>query len=178
MLQVVASALSRFSSGSSESRKETGMRHLTDFQQLNASNEAQAAEKGLESKVAPRLSQSASVEDLNTIKLIIQARRKRAEHFPSAMFADPAWDILLELARAEIQQLRTTTSNLCEAAAVPATTALRWINSMIEDGALARRPDSFDRRRIYVELTYSASVSMKSYLSNFFTFGARHDSHP
>ena len=62
---------------------------------------------------------------------MIRARRLRARYFPEDLFADPAWDMLLDLLQAEIAQLRVPVSSLCIAAAVPATTALRWLKTMV-----------------------------------------------
>jgi DNA-binding MarR family transcriptional regulator len=111
-----------------------------------------------------RLSQSAATGELYLIKRIIRARGKRMDHFDSHLFADPAWDILLNLARAEIEHRRTSISDLCHAAYVPATTALRWINTMTVEGKLERQPDAFDRRRVYMTLSEQSSVAMKTYL--------------
>ena len=110
-----------------------------------------------------RLSENGTLNDLVEIKNIVQARRKRAQHF-GEIFADPAWDILLSLARAEIEQKRVTVSELGLAAVVPMTTALRWIKTLTANGAVERRPDIHDRRRVYIELSAQASKTMKSYL--------------
>ena len=56
---------------------------------------------------------------------VIRTRRLRANYFSEELFADPAWDMMLDLLQAEIAQLRVLVSSLCIAAAVPATTALR-----------------------------------------------------
>ena len=55
-------------------------------------------------------------------------------HFYESIFADPAWDMLLDLMEAEIEQPRVAVSSLCIAAAVPATTALRWLKTLTEPG--------------------------------------------
>ena len=111
-----------------------------------------------------RLSQGAAAGELYLIKRIIRDRGKRSDHFDSHLFADPAWDILLYLARAEIEHRRTSISDLCHATYVPATTALRWINTMTIEGKLERHPDVFDRRRVYMTLSDQSSVAMKTYL--------------
>ena len=54
----------------------------------------------------------------------IRAPRLRSCYFAQDLFADPAWDMLLDLFQAEISQLRVPVSSLCIAAAVPATAAL------------------------------------------------------
>ena len=79
------------------------------------------------------------------------------------MFADPAWDMLLDLLQAEIAQHRVPVSSLCIAAAVPATTALRWIKTMTDAGLFRRRSDPHDGRRVFVELSPTASEALRRY---------------
>lgn len=59
------------------------------------------------------------------VRDIIRQRRAREQDLPANLFADPAWDILLDLTAARIEQKRVSVSSLCIAAAVPSTTALR-----------------------------------------------------
>jgi DNA-binding MarR family transcriptional regulator len=99
------------------------------------------------------------------IRWIIRTRRVRARHFGEELFSDPAWDMLLDLLHAELRQLRVSTSSLCIAAAVPSTTALRWIKKMERDGLLVRKPDSCDGRRVFVELTPQASLALRRYFA-------------
>ena len=94
---------------------------------------------------------------------MIRWRRLRDQFFEPALFADPAWDMLLDLFAAEIEHVRVSVSSLCIAAAVPATTALRWITTMSEAGLFDRVPDPFDRRRAYIVLTAKARVAMRRY---------------
>lgn len=91
--------------------------------------------------------------DATWIRRGIRLRRLRERFFPPELFADPAWDILLDLAAARLEGVATPVSSLCVAAAVPATTALRWIKGMTEGGFLVREPDPFDKRRILVRLS-------------------------
>lgn len=96
---------------------------------------------------------------------VIRARRQRSHYFPDDLFADPAWDILLELLHADASQRRVTVSNLCHAAAVPATTALRWVKAMERQGFLTRRDDPCDARRVFVELTPETSLALNRYFA-------------
>ena len=96
---------------------------------------------------------------------IIRARSMRAKFFKAELFADPAWDMLLDLLQAEIAQLRVPVSSLCIAAAVPATTALRWLKNMTDRGLFVRRADPHDGRRVFVELSREASVAMRRYFA-------------
>jgi DNA-binding MarR family transcriptional regulator len=61
--------------------------------------------------------------------------------------------------------LRVPVSSLCIAAAVPATTALRWLKTMVSQGIFLRRPDQHDGRRIFVELAPEASQALRRYFA-------------
>jgi DNA-binding MarR family transcriptional regulator len=100
---------------------------------------------------------------LDMVRQVIRARRLRARFFDEELFADPAWDMLLDLLQAEIAQHRVPVSSLCIAAAVPPTTALRWIKTMTDVGLFKRRADPHDGRRIFVELSPGASDAMRRY---------------
>jgi len=104
--------------------------------------------------------------EAETVRAVIRARRLRARFFSEELFADPAWDMLLDLLQAEIAQLRVPVSSLCIAAAVPATTALRWIKTMTEQGLFVRRADPHDGRRVFVELAPAASDAMRRYFAD------------
>jgi DNA-binding MarR family transcriptional regulator len=99
------------------------------------------------------------------IRSIIRARRLRARYFSEELFADPAWDMLLDLLQAEISHLRVPVSSLCIAAAVPATTALRWLKTMVSQGIFIRRADPHDGRRVFVELAPDASNALRRYFA-------------
>jgi DNA-binding MarR family transcriptional regulator len=100
---------------------------------------------------------------LETVQQVIRARRLRARYFDQELFADPAWDMLLDLMQAEIAQHRVPVSSLCIAAEVPATTALRWIKSMTDAGLFNRRADPHDGRRVFIELAPETSEAMRRY---------------
>ena len=102
---------------------------------------------------------------IETVRTVIRARRLRGRYFSEDLFADPAWDMLLDLLQAEIAQLRVPVSSLCIAAAVPATTALRWLKSMTEQGLFVRRADPHDARRVFVELAPPTSLAMRRYFA-------------
>lgn len=99
------------------------------------------------------------------VRAVIRARRLRARFFDADLFADPAWDMLLDLFQAEIAQHRVPVSSLCIAASVPPTTALRWIKTMTDNGLFRRRADPHDGRRIFVELAPDASGAMRRYFA-------------
>lgn len=98
------------------------------------------------------------------IRELIRLRRLRDRFFSSELFADPAWDILLDLMAARLEGQKVSVSSLCIAAAVPATTALRWIKSMTDTGYLERRSDPTDARRVYICLSEETARKMAEYL--------------
>jgi DNA-binding MarR family transcriptional regulator len=120
--------------------------------------------------VSPRAPESLPASDVpplsvDTVRSVIRARRLRARYFREELFADPAWDMLLDLLQAEIAQLRVPVSSLCIAAAVPATTALRWLKTMVSQGIFLRRADPHDGRRVFVELAPEASQALRRYFA-------------
>jgi hypothetical protein len=98
------------------------------------------------------------------VRALIRARRMRDQYFRGEIFADPAFDMLLDLYAAQLEGHRVAVSSLCIAAAVPATTALRWIKQLTDRGLFVRQADPQDGRRIYIELSEAAAKAMGNYL--------------
>ncbi len=102
--------------------------------------------------------------DAGFIRSIIRVRRMRDHFFQSDLFADPAWDMLLDLMAARVERQRVAVSSLCIAAAVPPTTALRWIKSLCDQGLFVRVADPEDGRRVFIELSTETAARMEAYL--------------
>lgn len=137
--------------------------------QQNAAGEAHSSVAVIMAHVH-RLAEQARTDDIGGscspqfVRRVIAARAARRQFFGSDLFADPAWDILLELYALESEQRRTSVSKLCIAAAVPPTTALRWIDRLHTDGLIVRSADHLDGRRVWVSISPSGLNAMKSYL--------------
>lgn len=101
-----------------------------------------------------------------TVREMIRLRRMRDRFFDAALFADPAWDILLDLLAAELEGKKVSVSSLCIAASVPPTTALRWIGAMTQSGLLTRTQDTEDARRIFIGLSDETEKRMRAYFTN------------
>ena len=93
-------------------------------------------------------------------------RRRRSKYFAPELFSDPAWDMLLELYAAELEQRRISTTGLSYAAGVPLTTGLRWIDVFIREGLIAKRCDPLDRRRVYIGLSANGVAAMSAYFAS------------
>lgn len=98
----------------------------------------------------------------------LRARRLREGLFPERIFADPAWDMLLDLYACRLEGTKVCVSNACIAARVPHSTALRWIDRLEEYGLVERRPDPTDHRRLHVELTDMATWRIELWLKATF----------
>ena len=99
-------------------------------------------------------------------KWLLQTRNIRPDISSGSLYGEPAWDMLLDLLQAEIVQHRVPVSSLCIAAAVPATTALRWIKTMTDRGLLTRRDDPHDGRRVFIEMAPTTSLALRRYFTD------------
>lgn len=151
----------------SADRSAESLRQLSEQVNRIASTLARIAADPPTAKPTPQSPTTTELPPLSveTIRNIIRARRLRARFFPEELFADPAWDMFLDLLQAEIVQLRVPVSSLCIAAAVPATTALRWLKTLVSQGLFVRRPDPHDGRRVYVELAPETSTKLRRYFA-------------
>jgi Winged helix DNA-binding domain len=101
--------------------------------------------------------------DPRLVRKIIQQRQLRARFFDGDLFADPAWDMLLDLTAARVEHVRVSVTSLCIASGVPPTTALRWITQLSDVGLFERVEDETDRRRAFIQLTDRAVDAMARY---------------
>ncbi len=98
--------------------------------------------------------------DPSRIRAHIKARRLRDRFFPADLFADPAWDMLLDLSAARMEGRRVSVSSLCIAAAVPTTTALRWIKTLVDRDLFVRDSDPDDARRAFIAMAPATANAM------------------
>lgn len=100
---------------------------------------------------------------LELAKAAYQERRHRNDYFGDRRFAEPAWDILLDLFVRMAERRETTVSSSCIAASVPSTNGLRQINSLVREGFARRYPNPTDSRSALLELTPAAVAMMTAY---------------
>ena len=93
----------------------------------------------------------------------LRHRRQRERQLPD-LFADPAWDLLLDLFAATMERRRVSVSSACVAAAVPPTTALRWIGILEARGLIGRIADPKDRRVTYLRLNEATREAIAEWL--------------
>lgn len=90
-------------------------------------------------------------------------REMRTRFFPEDLFGEACWNMLLDLMVQMHKGRQVSVTSACIASRVPATTALRWITVMIDNGLLIRTGDPVDRRRAFVELTPHALNGLSKY---------------
>lgn len=113
----------------------------------------------------PARSSREELPDARLVRRVIRQRELRARFIAGDLFADPAWDMLLDLTAARVEGKRVSVTSLCIASRVPPTTALRWIGQLVEAGLFVRVCDDSDRRRAFIELSDRAVSAMARYFS-------------
>lgn len=111
--------------------------------------------------------------DPRMLRRIIRHRQMRARFFEPGLFADPAWDMLLDLAAAHGEGKRVSVTSLCIASGVPPTTALRWIGQLVAAGLIERTADDVDRRRAFIALSDKAQEAIARYFAEVGRSAAR-----
>ena len=108
-----------------------------------------------------------STAPLQRAKDYYSKRRLRDRLFcDPTLFADPAWDILIDLFIASEEGRGISISSACIASAVPITTALRWIKILETAGHISRHDDPSDARRIFISLTEESTNALRRYFSD------------
>jgi len=102
------------------------------------------------------------------IRQMTRFRRKREAVFGTDLFADPVWDMMLDLCLAAEIGKSVSVSSLCLAAAVPPTTALRWLNAMEKRDMIRREEDPNDRRRFFLSLAPQIKDKLQALLRERF----------
>lgn len=164
----IAQRLDRLDGASDEAHREAGALGAFRFESPRKSFAGgDEATQRLTRAIRPPL------PDPRLVRRIIRNRQMRARFFDGDLFADPAWDILLDLAAARAEHTRVSVTSLCIASGVPPTTALRWITQMVEAGLLQRVEDEVDRRRAFVTLTDQAADAMARFFAEMGKTGPR-----
>lgn len=113
-------------------------------------------------KQRPGVPMQGHVSVLDTIEGLHKLRLRYADH----KLDELAWDLLLELLRAEQKNNRLSVSALAISFPdTPPTTSLRRIGELTSGGYIEREPDAQDRRRDFLALTPKAQALLEDYLT-------------
>jgi DNA-binding MarR family transcriptional regulator len=137
------------------------VRHRHDDSFLETLGRAEAA--------ASRAAQSAASPEQRQIlrehaRQIRSSRELRQEWFDRNIFGEPAWEMLLALYVIDGEQRRLSTRQVAKLANISLTTTLRWLDYLQEQDLVSRRPNPFDHRVVYTELSDKGRAAMDEYL--------------
>lgn len=97
-------------------------------------------------------------------KKLYDQRRRREQFLPAELFGEPAWDILLILYWARHSQRRLSVSAVCASSGAPSTTALRYIEHLLQTGQIAKERHPTDGRISWLSLTDEADFKIGQFL--------------
>jgi hypothetical protein len=127
-----------------------------------------APEAGTTPASAPGRSPRSDRRHLELARKTYSLRRKRAVIFGNPeLFGEPAWDILLDLFIAQAEEKPVSVSSACIGSAAPATTGLRWLGVLADEGLIVRENDSGDNRRVLVRLSNTGVKAMERFFDAF-----------
>jgi predicted transcriptional regulator len=92
-------------------------------------------------------------------------RRARDELFDAALFAEPAWDILLDLFALEQEGRTATVAMVAAGASIPLATARRFVEHLIAEGFVVRSPAEA-RNWAFLQLTDEGRARMREALGD------------
>lgn len=109
------------------------------------------------------IARSSAGEDANPHERMLTAGRQasrqldliqrcRASSFGS-LTGDPAWAILLEIFVAHTRGEMATMTSACARSGAPTTTALRYLNALVDQGCVTKTQSHTDSRVYFVELS-------------------------
>lgn len=119
------------------------------------------------SRAAPGSASSDGPPDLVArARGIIASRKARRKHFPSDLFHEPAWEMLMALFIIYEGDHTMNVKQLVSCSDAPATTSQRWIDHLHKSGLIDRVTDTIDRRRIDISLSERGYDAMANYLKD------------
>ncbi len=149
--------------GVSQSGPVSTLHPLADELMAIAARLRDAAEHG-DDDPAPARQPRSNRGHLALARKAYALRRKRHAIFGNPdLFGEPAWDILLDLFIAQGEGKTVSVSSACIGSASPATTGLRWLGVLADEGLVVRENDPEDHRRVLVRLTPAGQTAMERF---------------
>lgn len=82
----------------------------------------------------------------------------------NGLFANSCWNMCLDIFICDLKDQRITVSSIAHSSGIPMTTAMRYINVMVEQGLLHKTPNSADNRMIFVSVSENCSEKIRELL--------------
>jgi DNA-binding MarR family transcriptional regulator len=109
----------------------------------------------------------ASGDDLLALaKSLLRALAEQPDFGARDIVFSPAWQLILELFVAQLEQKPVPVTNACLSLGTAQTTALRYLTDLERRGLIASISDPADGRRRLLRLTPQVESELRSYLQN------------
>lgn len=108
----------------------------------------------------PFVTTSEEADAFRTARWLYAMRERRASVLGVSIFAEPAWDLLLDLYISRATGRRLSVTAACIGARTATATAIRYVGLLAEAGILDRTPDDRDSRRSFVALSDRGWIRM------------------
>ena len=113
-------------------------------------------------------------ENLSQIDLIERAEkylhwgRLKSQTLDSGngLFADSCWNMCLDIYICGLKDERVTVSAIAHSSGIPMTTAMRYINVMVEQGLIEKTPNPADHRMVFVSVSADCLAKINNLLSS------------
>lgn len=143
--------------------------HLIGFSNLSGQDLPGAASPAMESETQPsdppQGAEYDKAELAGFIRELLRKETKRRSIGGGLLFGDPAWEMLLDLLLARLEDRRVSVSSACIASGAPMSTALRLVRRLDAEGVLIKIPDEKDRRRHFLVINPDVEQPLLDHLS-------------
>ena len=95
---------------------------------------------------------------------ILASRRRRPKFLAGIKLGEPCWDMILDLYVAHRENREIDVSSFCLASGVAPTTALRYVDLLVDDGYIAREEDLQDGRRAFIRIKEKLQSAIEAWL--------------
>jgi CheY-like chemotaxis protein/DNA-binding MarR family transcriptional regulator len=112
---------------------------------------------------------AASVESVRraTVDSLRAVRKIRSKTFPSELFSDPRWEMLLDLYDAALAHKDVSVTKLAVGSTASVTTAWRRLSALVDHGLVERVEDLTDRRRVIVKLSDRGQKAAEEFFDTY-----------
>ena len=84
----------------------------------------------------------------------------------NGLFADSCWNMCLDIFICGLKEERVTVSAIAHSSGIPMTTAMRYINVMVEQGLIEKTPNPADNRMVFVSVSPDCLTKIEGLLSS------------
>lgn len=84
----------------------------------------------------------------------------------NGLFSDSCWNMCLDIYICGLKEERVTVSAIAHSSGIPMTTAMRYINVMVQQGLIEKTPNPADNRMIFVSLSSDCMEKIEKILTS------------